>query len=344
MNHQTSSPKRKRESVEQHSRDSSLKNFNMEPNESKFLRLSARIQDLAGEDEMSFRNSPSPTPMSFFDHSNHPSLLSNKTPELTCLDPEVRPRLGDSELITSIIPQQNTSPMDVDTPTSSQLLKPVRRMLFKPNLPGRRNQPTVQTSTHPTSNSAEPLSTSLSVSDGHSKKDELEVTSRAQDVVLLSPRPRLPLPSKKCTPTPPSPLPRHHGDAQKIAVPDTRVSLSKDEDFSNATDTDPDAEIVDLLLRGTPEEHHNSNCLSDPLQQEIIEDLSHGGHEDKDVKDVESSVWTVEDTAAVEGLATQFLQRSVVTLFSFEEYSIVLTYVAFSMLRPGTYSYSMWIV
>jgi hypothetical protein len=334
MNHQTSSPKRKRQSVERHSTESSLKinnNINMDTNEPKLLRHSLenpRIQDWAGEVEivepptMSFRNSSSPTPMSFFHHGDHPSTTVVSTRALICFDSEVVPHMEDSESITSVIPQQKTqktSAMDVDTPTPSQPPpKPVRRMIFKPLLPGRRNQPkisSVQTSTLLTSDSAEPLSTSLPVVDGHSKKDELEVTSRAQDVVLLQekptlPRPRLPLPSKNCTPTPPSPSPRHHRDAQKLEIPDTRVSLPKD---GNATDTDTDAElVVDLLLRGTPEEPHNRSCLSSPLQQEIIEDLPlHRGQDDKDDnnnKHDEPSV--VKDTAAVEGLATQFLQRS----------------------------------
>ena len=349
MNHQTSSPKRKRQSVERHSTESSLKinnNINMEPNESKLLRQpleNSRIQDWAGEVEivesptMSFRNSSSPTPMSLFDHGDHSSmtvvpLLSTR--ELICLDPEVVPHMGDSEPITSVIPQQKTYAMDVDTPTPIQHPpKPVRRMLFKPVLPGRRSQPkisSVQTSTLVTSDPAETLSTSLSVVDGHSKKSELEVTSQAQDVVLLqekptSPRRRLPLPSKNCTPTPPSLPPRHHRNAQKVQVPDTRVSLSKDEDYGNATDTDPDAEqVVDLLLRGTPEEPHSSNSLSNPLQQKIIEDLPlRRGHDDEVDKDGEPSVSAFKDTNAVEVLATQFLQRSATTFFSVEEYSMV---------------------
>ena len=341
LNHQTSTPKRKRQSVERYSTESGSKinnNINMEPNESKRLRRSVenpRIHDRAGDIDivesptMSFRNSSSPTPMSFFDHGKHPSttfapLLSS--PELICLDPEVVPHMGDSEPTTSVIPQQKTSAMDVDTPTSIQPPpKPVRRMLFKPTLPGRRNQSSVQASTL-TSDSAKPLSTSLSVVDGLSKKDELEVVSRTHEVVLLQekptpPRPRLPLPSKKCMPTPPSLPLQHHRDAQTLEVPDTRDFRSKDEDYGDATDPDPDAElVVDLLLRGTPEISHNSNCLSNPLQQEIIEDLSlHRSHDDKDDKDSEPSV----SAAAAEGLATKFLQRSATTFFSFEEYSMV---------------------
>ena len=333
MNHQTSSPKRKRQSVERHSRDSSVNNINMEPNESGLLRHSLkypRVHDWAGGDEMSFRNSSSPTPMSFSDHSDHPSTmmappLNENTPELIWLNPEVIPHLGDSEPITSI-PQQNRFAMDADTPTSVQPPKPVRRMLFKPILPGRRNQlkiSPVQTSTLPISNSAAPLSTSLSLPDGHSKKDEFEVTSRAQDIVPLqekpTSRPRLPLPSKKCTSTPPSLPPRHHLDTQMV---DRRVSLSKDGDFGlvSATDTDTDAEIVfDLLLRGTFEEPPCSNCLSN--QQEIIKDLPlHSGHDDKVDKDDEPSVSAIKDTAAVEGLATQFLQRSATHFFCFDYY------------------------
>ena len=369
----------------------------MEQNESKLLRPSLEnpcIQDQAGEDEASFRNSSSPTPMSFFDHSDHPSttivpLLNKETPELICLDPEVIPHLGDSESITSINPHQNMSAMDVDTPTPIQPPNPVRRMLFKPILPGRRNQlkiPNVQTSTFLTSNSAEPLSTSSSIADGHSKKDELQVTSRTQDVHLQqgkpkSSRPRPPLPSRNCLPTPPSLPPRHHLNAQKAEVPDMRVTLSKEgnaTDISraqdvvllqeklasprpltplpsrnsmqtpsslslrhhlnpqkaeipdtrvslskdgNATDTDTDAElVVDLLLRGTPEEPHNSNYLSNPLQQEIAEDLLlHRAPNDKDDKDGEPPVSAVKDTAAVEGLATQFLQQSALP-YSFEGY------------------------
>ena len=357
MNHETSSPKRKRQSVERHSRDSSLKNINninMEPNESKFLRHSlenSRFQDWSDEDEMSFRNSSSPTPMSF---SNHPStmivpLLKKKTPEIMCLDPDIIPHSGDSESITSI-PQENTSAMEVDTPRSNQPPKPVRRMLFKPILPGRRNQlkiSPVQTSTPLISNSAAPLSTSLSLADGHSKKDELEVTSRAQDVVPLqgkptSPRRRLPLPSKICTPTSPSLPPRHYLDAQMVKVPDTRVSLSKDRDFGHgsATDTDTDAEIVfDLLLRGTPEEPHGSNRLSNP--REIIEDLPlHRGHDDKVDKDSEPSVSAVKDTAAVEGLATQFLQQLATLFFCYIYNSCrisALSVQVFTVIRCGPF-------
>lgn len=339
MNHQTPSPRKKRQSVERHSRESSLKNndnINIEPNESNRLRHpleNPRSQSWADEVEIvesPFRNPSSSTPMSSFDHGDHPSSTVNplpSTPKSTCLDPEILSHMGDSEPITSVIPLQKTSTME--TPTPIQPPKPVRRMLFKPVLPGRRNQPktsSVQLSTLLTSDSAEPLSTSLSVVDGHSKKDELEVTSRAQDVVLLqekpiSPRPRPPLLSRNCTPT--SLPPRHHRDAQGIDVPDTRVSLSKNENCGNATDTtDPDAElVVDLLLPGTPEEPHNCNCISNPLQQEIVEDLLlHKRHEDGNDKD---DVSAVKDTAAVEGLATQFLQRSATLFFSFEEYSIV---------------------
>ena len=343
MNHQTSSPKRKRQSAERHSRDSNHNNNDIVPNESKLLRLSfenPRIQDGAGEDEL-FEKSPSPTPMSFFDRSDNPlttilPLLSKKTPELICLDPEViPPHLGDPEPDASIIPPQNTSAMDVDTPTPIPPPKPVRRMLFKPMLPGRRNQPkvsTVQTSTLPTSNSAEPVSTSLTVADGHSRKDELEVPSRQEKPT--PPRPRLPLPSKKCTPTPLPP--RHH--VEKVEGPKRRDSLSKD---GNATDTDTDADlVVDLLLRGTVEEPQDSNCLSSPLQQEVAQDSPlYTGHNDKEDKDVELSVSAVKDTGAVVGLATQFLQKS--ATFSFEDYFSELFRIR---SPPGICSYSMLIV
>ena len=332
MNHQTPSPKRKRQSVEQHSRESSFKNNNTEPNESKRLRHSLenpRLRGWEGEVEivesptMSFRN-PSSTTMSSFNHGDHPSttvvpLLS--TAKSIYLDPKVVSHMGDSEPIISATPLQKTSSMDVDT-MPVQPPKPVRRMLFKPILPGRRNQPktsSAQVINLLTSDSAEPLSTNLSVVDGHSKKGELEVTTRAQDVVLLqekptSPRPRPYLLSRNCTPTS-LPL-RHHRDAQEVEVPDTRVSLPKDEDYCDATDPDPDAElVVDILLRGTPEEPHNLNCSSNPLQQEIVEDLPpHKGHEDDDDRD---GVLAVKDTAAVEGLATQFLQRSATPFFFF---------------------------
>ena len=330
----------------------------MEPNESKRLRHSVenpRLRGWEGEVEivesptMSFRN-PSSTPMSSFDHGDHPSttvapLLS--TPKSIRLDPEVVPHMGDSEPITSATTLQKTSAMDVDT-IPVRPPKPVRRMLFKPVLPGRRNQSktsTAQVSNLLTSDSAEPLSTSLSV-DGHSKKDELEVTARAQDVVLLqekptSPRPRPPLLSRNCTPT--SILPRHHRDAQEVEVPDTRVSLPKDEVYGNATDTDPDAElVVDILLRGTPEEPHNLNCSSNPLQQEIIEDLPpQKGHEDEDDRD--GVVLAVKDTAAVEGLATQFLQRSVTPFFFVGRRHLTFCRI-FRSLCPGIYSHSMWTV
>lgn len=281
----------------------------MESNEPKLLRHSfknPRVHDWVGEVEivesptLSFRNSSSPTPMSFFDHGSTTVV----PPEVICFDPEVVPHMGNSEPMTSVIPQQKSSDMDVDTPTPIQPLpKPVRRMLFKPVFPGRRNQ--LETSTPLTSDSAEPLSTNPFDVDGHSKKDELEVTSRAQNVPTSS-RPRPPPLSKTYMPTPRSLPPPHHQKAQKVLVPDTRVSLSKD---SNATDTDTDAElVVDLLLCGTPEEPQNPNCLSKFLQQEIIDDLPR--HDEDKNKDGEISVSVVKDMAAVEGLATQFLQRS----------------------------------
>ena len=339
MNHQTSSPKRKRQSAERQSSLKHINNIKVEPNEPKLPRHSfenPRTQNWVGEVEivesptMSFRNSSSPAPLSFFNRSDRPSTTvvpPRSPPEIICIDPEIVPHMGDSEPIISVVPQQKMSAMDVDTPTPTQPLpKPVRRMLFKPVFPGRRNQPKIPTPLTP--DSAE---TNLSIVDGHSRRGELEVTS--QDVVFLQEKPtssrsRPPLPPPlNPTPVPPSLPPRHYRDDQKVDVLDTRVSLSKDEDCGNATDTDLDAElVVDLLLLGTPED---SNCLSSPLQQEIIEDLPpHRGHDDKHDKDSEPSVSAVKDTAAVEGLATQFLQQSA-SLSSFDS---LLTYVGFSAL------------
>ena len=330
MNHQTSSPKRKRQSIERHSTESGLE-ITISPNESKKpLRHSLenpRIQDLTDEivesPTMSFRNPSFPTAMFFSDHPSTTDFPLLTTSESTCFDSEVVFHMGDSEPVTSVTPKSKTSAMDVDiTPTPIQPLpKPVRRMLFKPLLPGRRNQPNISSVQASTSDPAEPLSTSLSVVNGHSEKDGLKVTSRAQDTVLLQdkptlPRPRPPLPSKKCTPS--LPMARHHLDAQKLQVPDTRVFVTKDGNATDTTDTDAEL-VVDLLLHGTPEEPHYS--LSNPVQQQkevIVEDLPiHGGHDGKDGGEPSA----VRDTAAVEGLATQFLQRSVTPFPFFEEYT-----------------------
>lgn len=102
MNHQTSSPKKKRQSVDRHSTESSLKNMNMEPNESgNRLRNSLeipRIQGWEGEIEivespaMSLKNSSSPTPISLIDRGDHPSTTVvplPSTPEPICIDLEV---------------------------------------------------------------------------------------------------------------------------------------------------------------------------------------------------------------------------------------------------------------
>jgi hypothetical protein len=134
--------------------------------------------------------------------------------------------------------------VDAPTPIEPPLPKPVRRMLFKPVLPGRRNRPpqisSAQVSTLPTSDSASvepPLSTNVPIvvdDDGHSKeKDELEVTSsRAQDVVVLPQEkpptslgggPRLLLPSKRLNSEQPTSSsssslpPRHRRDAAQKA-------------------------------------------------------------------------------------------------------------------------------
>ena len=122
---------------------------------------------------------------------------------------------------------------------------------------------------------------------------------------------------------PPSLPPQYRRNAEKVEVSDTRVSLSKDGDYGNATDTDRDAELVfDLLLRGTPEEPDNSNCLSNTLQQEITEDLPlYRGYDDKDGKDGKFSVSAVKDAAAVEGLDSFSGQPP---LLNFEGYGMVL--------------------
>ena len=337
MNHQTSSPKRKR--VERHSRESSLKyknNINMYPNGSKWLRHSLE-KDGAGEIEIVesptilLRNSSSPTPMSSFDHGNRPSTTIVpflNTSELISFDTGAVPHnkydlLEDTgSFHTSVIQQQKTSVMDVDTPMPTQPPKPEQRMLFKPVLHRRRNQPTTSSAQDST-----PLP-----SDSARAPSTLEKTT--------SPRSRLPLPSprrhgpaqshslpipqktatqgvpKSCTPTPPSLQPPRLRDAQvaeEVEVQNTRVSLSKEDDYGNATD--PDAElVVDLLLHGTPEESHNP--LSTSLQEEIMEDSQlHPGYEDEEDKDSAD-----EDAAAVEGLATRFLQGSV---SPFEDHSVV---------------------
>jgi len=386
INHQTSAtptPKRKRQS-------DSLKDNNnangkaSEPNESKRLRLFLEnTQRWAAEIEMvalptmPLRISSSPTPTSSLDrHDRPPTTLTPHldTSKLICFDPEVVPDIpvvGDAEplnIITSVIQQQTTSAMDVDTPTPTQPPKPVRRMLFKPVHPLRKNQPmasSVQDSILLTSDSAKPLSTSPSAAEGHSKKDQIQVDSRQNDVLLQEktglPRPRPPLPSlrrrhsphytlpvqqplptvtqntstqgasKSCTPTPPTPPPLRIQVADEVNVQEARASPVKDEDCGNATDADAEL-VVSLLLRGTPEEPNN--LLSTSRQEEVMEDFQfHAGHEaeeyDEEDKDHdEPSVLADEDTVAVEGLATQFLQRSATPrVFSFEENSMVaLTY------------------
>ncbi|KAF8799210.1 hypothetical protein BYT27DRAFT_6873734 [Phlegmacium glaucopus] len=313
---------------------------------------------MVGSPTMPIRMSSSPTPTSSLDHSSRLptsaiSLLN--TSELICFDPEVErdadnphePVLGDAEPLTTLTSvQQKTSPMDVDTPTPTQPPKPVRRMLFKPVHPLRRNQPTtsssVQDSTPLTSDSAKPFSTSPPAVDGHPMKDQIHVDSRQDDIPLQEkpnmtrPRPSLPSPrrrqilhepapshalpipqplptatqqtstpgaSKSRTPTPPS---LRLWDTHEVKVQETRASLLKDEDCGNATD--PDAElVVNLLLHGTPEEPNNP--VSKSRLAKVIEDSQlHAGHEDEEDEDDEPSV-SEEDTAAIEGLATQFLQR-----------------------------------
>lgn len=319
-------------------------------------------KDGAGETEtvesstMSFRNTSSPKPTSSFDHGNRPSTtvvpLLNISELIPLDDAEVvlhnqYDTLGDTKPHdTSVVQEQNRpTAMDVDTPT--QTLKPVRRMLFKPVLPHRRNQPmtsSIQDSTSPTSDSVEPSSTRLSAAEGHSK-DEMEVIPQPQDDVPVqekttSPRPHLPLSgptqshpspipqpslivtqktstqglSKSCTPTLPSLPPPRCQVAEEV---ESRATLPKDEDYVNATD--PDAElVVDLLLLGTPEEPHDH--LSNPLQEEIMQlHTSHEGQEGKKDRDDGPSV-ADENTLAVEGLATRFLQGSAAV---FEENSMV---------------------
>jgi hypothetical protein len=353
MNHQTSSPKRKRQCVERHSRESSLKfksDIHMDLNGSKWPRHSIEKDGAEFETVESptilLRNSSSPTPMSSFDRPSTTVVPFLNTSEMISFDAE--------SCHTSVIQQQKTSLMDVDTPIPTQPPKPERRMLFKPVLHTRRNQPTTysaQDFTPLPSDSAHALSTSLSVAQGHSKTHETEVISRPPDDAPLenttSPRSRLPLPSprrhgpaqihslpipqslrtdnqktstlgvlKSCMPTPPSLQPPRRRDAkvaEEVDIQNTRVSLSKEEDYGNATDTDAEL-IVDLLLCGTPEESHNP--LPTPLQEEIMED----SQLQSDYEDEEDKESADEDTAAIEGLATRFLQGSV---SPFEDNSVV---------------------
>ena len=330
----------------------------MEPNESKRPRHSlenSRIRDWAAEIEivepstMPSRVPSSSTPMSSIDHGSHPStivipLLDNS--ELICLDPEDNTVPTDMEplnIVTSVIQRPKTSAMNVDTLTPP---KPVRRMLFKPVLPFRRNQPTTSSakdSTPVTSDPAKPLSTSLYIAEEHSKAAETEIKFRHQNNPprqKTTPRPPLLSPRRdhfSHTPTERNPLPiaqpsthetliqggsKSHtpsmGDIQAtdVEVQETGGFLSKDEDHGNATD--PDAELVrKLLLRTTPEEPNNHS--SNSRQEEIMKDLQfHAGQEDEDDEiknnNDEPSVSAEEDMAVVERLATQFLQRSATLL------------------------------
>lgn len=335
------SPKRKRQSVEQQSRESSLQfnnNTNVEQPASKRARYCLEEDDIEiiEPTTMPVRNTSSPTPISSFDHGNCSSTtvvpLLNPS-ELISFDADVVPHdqhdvLGDTEPLN----QPKMSALEVDRTLPP---KPVRRMLFKPVLPRRKILPassSVQNSTPPTSDSTEPLSTNLeSVDEGHSKKDPIKVVSQPQDEAPLHtktssrlplPNPRrppqrhsLPIPqssriatqktsnhgvSKSCTPTstPPSLPPQEAQVAGEVEVYETRVSPSKEEDYGNATD--PDAElVVDLLLPGTPEESHN-RLSTNPLPEEMTEVLQLHASEAKDDAD--------DDSAAVEGLATHFLQ------------------------------------
>ena len=313
---------------------------------------SKRPRYCLGNDEIeiveSFRNSSSPTPISSLDHGNPSSTTAVpplNTSELISFDAEVAPHdqydvLGDTKpLNTSVIQQPNTS-----APT-----KPARRMLFKPVLPRRKISPTSSSVPNSTSDS---LSATLSVAEGHSKNDAIEVMSRPQDAVPLHtktsshlplPSPRhheppqrhsLPKPqlsrvstqktltqgvSKSCTPRLLSlPPPQDSQVAEEVEVQEKGVSLSK-EDHGNTTDTDVEL-VVDLLLHGTPEESHNRlshNRLSDPLPEEIMEDLQLHASQ---VKDDDPSD---DDVVAVEGLATHFLQGSAATFFFFEENDVL---------------------
>ena len=123
---------------------------------------------------------------------------------------------------------------------------------------------------------------------------------------------------RSCTPTAP---PLRTQVAEEVEVQETRASLSKDvQDYANAADTD--AELV--VNCGTPEEPNNR--LSNSRQEEIVEDLPlRAGYENENYEDDKddgpSSV--EEDMAAVEVLATQFLQRLATPFFFIKESSAV---------------------
>lgn len=312
--------------------------------------------------------------------TTHIPLLD--TSELICLDPEVIPDdtvFGGTKPLsnaTSAVQQHKTSSMDVDTltPTLAQLPKPARRMLFKPVHPLRRNQPTtppVQDSTLLTSDFAKPLSTSVSAAEAYSKKTEIQVDPQLQDDVPQHEKTALPRPRPRPHPNPRHKLPPHGSvqshptsrpfrtgtqgtstqtpskrhtppphlwdsqTAEQVQV--ERVSW-KDEDYGNATDPDVDL-VVNLLLRGTPEE--SNDRLSNPAQEEVMEDLQlRPGHvDDKDDEPIAIN----EDTAAVESLATQFLQRSAILFCSIKETTLSFPSLSFVLL-PGIYGYLMWTV
>ena len=97
----------------------------------------------------------------------------------------------------------------------------------------------------------------------------------------------------------------------------TWAFLLKDvQDYANTADTD--AELV--VNCGTPEELNNR--LSNSRQEEIVEDLPlRAGYEDENYKDDKDDGRSSfeEDMAAVEMLATQFIQRLATPFFFIKE-------------------------
>ena len=179
MNHHRSlksSPKPKRQSIDRHSRDKDNNNSNLGPNRSKRPRHSLEdtcVPDRAikaemVESSMTLFKNPSPKPVPFPAHSNHPSttpvpLLD--TSGLIRFDTEVDQFdavLGDAgPLNTSVTQEQQISATDVDASAATQHPRPLRRMFFKPVLRIRRNQPTISSVQDPTflaSDSAKPPS------------------------------------------------------------------------------------------------------------------------------------------------------------------------------------------
>ena len=348
MNHATAmkpSPKRKRLNIDPHSKNSDL-NTNMESYEFKRSRHSlekAPIGDCADEIEIiepptiPSRISSSSKPLFSLDRGNY-SLTAivplPDTSELISFDPEECDTvLGEPESFNTVSSVQKTPAMDVNTPLPTRLPKPARRMQFKPVFPLCRSQSTsssAQDSTLLTSASAS--STNLSVVK-RLTKDDTQVNSQPDCLPRPLPgrRPRhfsrgpdqshlLPTATQKAsaqqvpkshTPTSHAPLvppPPRDTQVAEVEIREKKAFPSKDEDCGNTTD--PDAElIVNLLLCETPDQ--SNNRLPDSCQEAIMEDVGHESEEDRNGKRLVSAE---EDMAAIEKLATQFFQRSVIFL------------------------------